>query len=176
MQDQYIADYSYIFLYSSNGSTIFRFYPFQSLLLTFIQTFSSLFLSSQVLEDFGYIYDSSITVPPVPVPVWPYTLDYKISHECKSGTCPSRTFPGVWEVPLNTHYVEGFEGGHCPYMDQCVLHNLDEQEVFEWLQEDFSRYYEQNKAPYMMPFHTNWFQTKPLENGLHKFLDWALEL
>ncbi|XP_037935007.1 chitin deacetylase 1 [Teleopsis dalmanni] len=130
----------------------------------------------KVLEDFGYIYDSSITVPPVNVPVWPYTLDYKISHECKSGTCPSKTFPGVWEVPLNTHYVEGYEGGHCPYLDQCVLHNLDENEVFEWLQEDFTRYYEQNKAPYMMPFHTNWFQTKPLENGLHKFLDWALEL
>lgn len=130
----------------------------------------------KVIEDFGYIYDSSITVPPVSVPIWPYTLDFKISHECKSGTCPSKSFPGVWEVPLNTHYVEGYEGGHCPYLDQCVLHNLDEDEVFAWLQEDFTRYYEQNKAPYMMPFHTNWFQTKPLENGLHKFLDWTLEL
>lgn len=130
----------------------------------------------KVIEDFGYIYDSSVTVPPVNVPVWPYTLDYKISHECKSGTCPTRQFPGVWEVPLNTHYIEGYEGGHCPYLDQCVLHNLDENEVVQWLQEDFSRYYDQNKAPYMMPFHTNWFQTKQLENGLHKFLDWALEL
>lgn len=46
------------------------------------------------MEDFGYIYDSSITVPPQPVPVWPYTLDYKVPHECKSGTCPTKTFPG----------------------------------------------------------------------------------
>jgi len=130
----------------------------------------------KVLEDFGYIYDSSIGAPPSPVPVWPYTLDYKIPHECKSGTCPTKTFPGVWEVPLNEHYIEGYEGGHCPYLDQCVLHNHDPQEVFEWLQEDFSRYYEQNKAPYMMPFHTNWFSIKELEAGLHKFLDWTTTL
>ncbi|KAI4463980.1 chitin deacetylase-like 4 [Holotrichia oblita] len=130
----------------------------------------------KVLEDFGYIYDSSIGVPPSPVPVWPYTLDYKIPHECKSGTCPTKSFPGVWEVPLNAHYVEDYEGGHCPYLDQCVLHNHDADDVLEWLQEDFSRYYDQNRAPYMMPFHTNWFSIKELEQGLHKFLDWVQTL
>lgn len=127
----------------------------------------------KVLEDFGYIYDSSIGVPPKPIPVWPYTLDYKIPHECKAGSCPTKTFPGIWEVPMNAHYVEDYEGGHCPYLDQCVLHNHDADDVFEWLQEDFSRYYEQNKAPYMMSFHTNWFSIKDLDAGLHKFLDWA---
>lgn len=86
------------------------------------------------------------------------------------------TFKGVWEIPLNAHYVEGYEGGHCPYLDQCVLHNHDAEEVFEWLQEDFSRYYDQNRAPYMMPFHTNWFSIKELEQGLHKFLDWLTTL
>ncbi|XP_068632474.1 chitin deacetylase 1 [Battus philenor] len=130
----------------------------------------------KVLEDFGYIYDSSVGVPPLPIPVWPYTLDYKIAHECKSGTCPTKSFPGLWEVPFNAHYVESFEGGHCPYLDQCVLHNHDSDEVLEWLQEDFNRHYEQNRAPYMMPFHTNWFQIKELEHGLHKFLRWAADL
>ncbi|XP_055711943.1 chitin deacetylase 1 [Phlebotomus papatasi] len=130
----------------------------------------------KVIEDFGYIYDSSVTVPPQSHPVWPYTLDYKIPHECKSGTCPTKAFPGVWELPLNAHYVESYEGGHCPYLDQCVLHNHDPTDVLEWLQEDFARHYEQNKAPYMMAFHTNWFQIKELEQGLHKFLDWANSL
>lgn len=51
----------------------------------------------EVLEDFGYIYDSSISVPPSRVPIWPYTLDYKIPHECKSGTCPTKSFPGKYE-------------------------------------------------------------------------------
>lgn len=108
----------------------------------------------KVVEDYGFIYDSSIVVPAQKIPVWPYTLDYKIPHECKAGTCPTKIFPGVWEVPLNTHYVESFEGGLCPYLDQCVLHNHDPEEVLEWLQEDFSRHYEQNKAPYMMVSHT----------------------
>ncbi|KAG7306036.1 hypothetical protein JYU34_008607 [Plutella xylostella] len=127
----------------------------------------------KVLEDYGYIYDSSVGVPPLPIPVWPYTLDYKIPHECKVDTCPTKTFPGLWEVPFNAHFIESYEGGHCPYLDQCVLHHHDSDDVLEWLQEDFNRYYEQNRAPYMMPFHTNWFQIKPLEQGLHKFLNWA---
>lgn len=127
----------------------------------------------EVVEDFGFIYDSSVSVPALRIPIWPYTLDYKIPHECKSGTCPTKSFPGVWEVPLNAHFVESYEGGHCPYLDQCVLHNHNADEVFEWLKEDFNKYYTQNKAPYMMPFHTNWFQIKELEEGLHKFLDWA---
>lgn len=130
----------------------------------------------QVIEDFGFIYDSSVSVEPQALPVWPYTLDYKIPHECKSGTCPTRTFPGIWEVPMNAHYIESYEGGHCPYLDQCVLHNHNANDVFEWLQEDFARFYEQNKAPYMMAFKSNWFQIKELEKGLHKFLDWAITL
>lgn len=48
----------------------------------------------KVLEEFGYIYDSSIGVPALPIPLWPYTLDYKIPHECKAGTCPTKSFPG----------------------------------------------------------------------------------
>ena len=36
---------------------------------------------------------------------------------------------GLWEVPFNAHYVETYEGGHCPYLDQCVLHNHDSDEV-----------------------------------------------
>jgi len=127
----------------------------------------------EILQDFNFVWDSSVGVPPIKLPVWPYTLDYKIPHECKAGTCPTRSFPGVWELPLNAHYVETFEGGHCPYMDQCVLFNHDADQVLEWLQEDFRKHYNQNRAPYMMPFHTTWFQSKELENGLLKFVDWV---
>ena len=74
---------------------------------------------------------------------------------------------------MNSHYVENFDGGYCPYLDQCVLHNMDADEVFDWLQEDFARYYDGNRAPYVMAFHTSWFQQKRLEQGLTKFLDWA---
>lgn len=61
----------------------------------------------KVIEDFGFIYDSSIVVPPNKIPVWPYTLDYKIPHECKSGTCPNKQFPGVWEVRRKSFKFKG---------------------------------------------------------------------
>jgi hypothetical protein len=80
----------------------------------------------------------------------------------------------VWEFPLNSHFTESFEGGYCPYLDQCVLLNLDENDVLQWLQEDFSRYYDGNRAPYLMAFHTSWFQQKNLVSGLQKFMDWLL--
>ena len=40
-------------------------------------------------------------------------------------------------------------------MDQCVFQNLDENDVLEWLKEDFDRHYLQNRAPYLMAFHTS---------------------
>ena len=48
----------------------------------------------QVLASYGFTWDSTINVPPLPVPVWPYSLEYKIPHECRPGTCPTRSFPG----------------------------------------------------------------------------------
>lgn len=58
----------------------------------------------KVLEDFGYIYDSSIGISPLKVPIWPYTLDYKIPHECKAGTCPTKSFQGN-RIVTNTSFL-----------------------------------------------------------------------
>lgn len=131
----------------------------------------------EVLSDYGFSWDSTINVPPVRVPIWPYSLEYKIPHECRAGTCPARSFPGVWELPMNSHYQDNhYEGGFCPYLDQCVLSYLSEPELVEWLKKDFNRHYTTNKAPYMMALTANWFQTQSLTNGLLAFLDWTLTL
>ena len=82
---------------------------------------------------------------------------------------------GIWEFPINSHYVDEYDGGFCPYLDQCVLHNTDANDVLDWLKEDFSRSYDQNRAPYSMAFHTSWFQQKNLVTGLSRFIDWLLE-
>lgn len=76
-------------------------------------------------------------------------------------------------MPLNSHYIENFDGGHCPYLDQCVLFNFETSEVVAWFQEDFNRHYEQNRAPYILSFHTNWFNEAHLIEGLNQFLQWA---
>ena len=127
----------------------------------------------EVMVDYGFIWDSSVSVPPQSRPVWPYTLDYAISHKCKEKSCPTRQFPGLWEIPLNSHYVEGYLGGHCPFLDQCVFTHLGREEILEWLQEDFLRHYETNRAPYTLALHTNWFTTLEQRQALADWFDWV---
>lgn len=129
----------------------------------------------EALIDYGFIWDSSIGVPPLEVPVWPYTLDYRIPHKCRSASCPTRQFPGVWEIPMNSHYIEGYTAGHCPYLDQCVFTHMETGDILDWLKEDFNRHYQSNKAPYNLAIHTNWFQTEEQRDAMSNFLDWLQE-
>ena len=104
----------------------------------------SFFLCSviQALIESNFLWDSSISTKTTDKPIWPYTLDYAIPHECKIKSCPTKAFPGVWEIPVNLHYVQGLAGGQCSYLDQCVFALLGSEDVFEWLQEDFRRHYD----------------------------------
>lgn len=56
-----------------------------------------------MMSEFGFVYDSSILAPFSDVPVWPYTLDYKPPYSCVDleQFCPTRAYPGLWELPLN---------------------------------------------------------------------------
>ncbi len=143
----------------------------------------------------GLVWDSSVATKPIKAPVWPYTLDYRIPHDCKIDSCPSKAYPGVWEIPLNSHYNEEVSGGQCTYLDQCVFTYQTSDNVFQWLKEDFWRYltvrmqsrtcsilkqrlakwtlFQTNKAPYTLPLHTNWFIHEHQREGLKKFVRWA---
>ena len=46
----------------------------------------------KALYEEGLVWDSTIATKPMDVPVWPYTLDYKIPHECKVDSCPTEAF------------------------------------------------------------------------------------
>lgn len=48
----------------------------------------------QMLMDANFTYDSSISVFDNSPPLWPYTLDFAIQHECMITPCPSRSYPG----------------------------------------------------------------------------------
>ena len=99
----------------------------------------------KVLIEEGFIWDSSVSTKVTDFPIWPYTLDYRIPHECKIKSCPKKAYPGFWEIPTNLHYVEDQSGGACSYMDQCVFAHFDDDDVFRWLKEDFLRFYEVRK-------------------------------
>lgn len=129
----------------------------------------------QALIEANFLWDSSISTKQTEAPIWPYTLDYAIPHECKIESCPTKSFPGVWELPVNIHMVPGLGGGPCSYLDQCVFALQGGDDVFEWLKLDFKRHYDGNRAPYALPFHTNWFTHKHQVEGLLKFVKWSLE-
>lgn len=54
----------------------------------------------KMLHDVNFTYDSSMPVYENRPPSWPYTLDYKIFHDCMIPPCPTKSYPGVWEVPM----------------------------------------------------------------------------
>jgi hypothetical protein len=56
-----------------------------------------------MMKEFGFVYDSSMVAPASHIPLWPYTLDYKIPHTCTGNNqnCPSRSYPGIWEMIMN---------------------------------------------------------------------------
>lgn len=49
----------------------------------------------KMLYDSNFTYDSSMPVYENRPPSWPYTLDYKIFHDCMIPPCPTRSYPGT---------------------------------------------------------------------------------
>lgn len=49
----------------------------------------------KMLYDSNFTYDSSMPVYENRPPSWPYTLDYKIFHDCMIPPCPTKSYPGL---------------------------------------------------------------------------------
>lgn len=49
----------------------------------------------KMLYDSNFTYDSSMPVYENRPPSWPYTLDYKIFHDCMIPPCPTKSYPGM---------------------------------------------------------------------------------
>jgi len=119
----------------------------------------------QMMEDQFFAYDSSIVAPLSRVPIWPYTLHYRMPHKChgNSGNCPSRSHP-IWEMPINEldrrddpNFDETLSG--CHLVSSCG--NINDPVAFKnFLQHNFERHYgsEQpsNRAPLSLSFDPSW--------------------
>ena len=112
----------------------------------------------KMMNDTYFPYDSSITVPLGRVPVWPYTLDYRIPHSCH-GNCPKESWP-LWEMPINEldrredpTFDEELTG--CPLVSSCT--NIQDTDQFKTLlQNNFNRHYSTNRAPLSLSFTPFW--------------------
>ncbi|XP_015793287.1 uncharacterized protein LOC107369825 [Tetranychus urticae] len=125
----------------------------------------------EMLHEDNFTYDSSMPVFDNRPPFWPYTLDYALNHDCMISPCPTKSFPGVWEVGMVMW--EDLKGGRCSMADSCS-NPSDEEGVFEMLLKNFNRHYTTNKAPFGLFYHSAWFNTNHHRRGFLKFVDTIL--
>lgn len=75
--------------------------------------------------------------------------------------CPTRAFPGLWEVPINPLWNEV---NTCHHADQCVFPSASDDDdidaIVDFLKENFDRHYNTNRAPFQLNFHVTWFTQK----------------
>ncbi|KAF4517594.1 hypothetical protein B566_EDAN008583 [Ephemera danica] len=127
-----------------------------------------------MMREFGFLYDASLVAPVSDPPLWPYTLDFRLPHRCSGNNqnCPSRSFPGVWEMVMNQMQFEGFT---CGMVDSCPP-NLSGTDILAMLKSNFGRHYRTNRAPLGLYFHSTWFKREEYLSAFQKFLNEAMSL
>ncbi|KRT80463.1 Carbohydrate-binding protein [Oryctes borbonicus] len=123
----------------------------------------------KMLYDSNFTYDSSMPIYENKPPSWPYTLDYKLFHDCMIPPCPTRSYPGVWEVPMVMW--QDLNGGRCSMGDACS-HPADADGVVKLLKKNFQRHYTTNRAPFGLFYHAAYFTKDHHKEGFIKFLDY----
>ncbi|KAK5641080.1 hypothetical protein RI129_009627 [Pyrocoelia pectoralis] len=130
-----------------------------------------------MMKEFGLVYDSSMLAPFSNTPLWPYTLDHKMPHDCigtmrlRSKQCPLRAYPGVWEIVLNRLFVNNRT---CTFVDSCPT-NISVENLYKTFVQNFKRHYFTNRAPYGLHFHSSWFKKQEHLIAFEKFLDEMLK-
>ncbi|XP_025831497.1 uncharacterized protein LOC108739790 [Agrilus planipennis] len=122
----------------------------------------------KMLYDSNFTYDSSMPIYENKPPSWPYTLDYKLFHDCMIPPCPTRSFPGLWEVPMVMW--QDLQGGRCSMADACS-NPPDADGVYKMLMKNFDRHYTSNRAPFGLFYHAAWFTQPHHKEGFINFLD-----
>ncbi|XP_065226843.1 chitin deacetylase 1-like isoform X1 [Planococcus citri] len=131
----------------------------------------------EMMVDQYFTYDASITAPLGRVPIWPYTLFYRMPHKCNGNAqnCPSRSH-AVWEMVMNEldrrddpTFDESLPG--CHMVDSCS--NIQTGEQFgRLLRHNFDRHYSTNRAPLGLHFHASWLKSKKeFKDELIKFIE-----
>ncbi|ETN67708.1 hypothetical protein AND_000413 [Anopheles darlingi] len=132
-----------------------------------------------MMEEQAFLYDSTITAPLSNPPLWPYTMYFRMPHRCHGNlqSCPTRSH-AVWEMvmneldrredPTNDEYLPG-----CAMVDSCS-NILTGDQFYNFLNHNFDRHYDQNRAPLGLYFHAAWLKNNP--EFLDAFLYWIDEV
>jgi len=127
----------------------------------------------EMMYEANFTYDSSMPVYENKPPAFPYTMDYKMPHDCMIPPCPEKAYPGLWQIPLVMWNDLG--NGRCSMLDACSNPNNPE-DVFKLLWTNFARHYNTNRAPIGLFYHAAWFTQPHNMEGFQRFLDTILSL
>lgn len=90
----------------------------------------------------------------------------------KSLKCPTKSYPGIWEVPLNPM---ANEISTCHHLDQCVFPSQDDHsdssDIVQFLIDNFERHYNTTRAPFQINLHVQWVLNSNRVKALTKFID-----
>ncbi|RZF33215.1 hypothetical protein LSTR_LSTR009760 [Laodelphax striatellus] len=132
-----------------------------------------------MMEEQAFLYDSTITAPLSNPPLWPYTMYFRMPHRCHGNLqhCPTRSH-AVWEMVMNEldrredpNFDEYLPG--CAMVDSCS-NILTGDQFYNFLNHNFDRHYDQNRAPLGLYFHAAWLKNNP--EFLDAFLYWIDEV
>jgi len=134
----------------------------------------------EMMKDQLFIYDSSITAPLSRVPIWPYTLYFRMPHKCHGNAqiCPTQSHP-VWEMVLNEldrredpEFDENLPG--CHIVDTCGNIRTGDQ-LGKLLRYNLNRHLNSNRAPYGLHFNAAWLESKrEFKQALITFIEESL--
>ena len=122
-----------------------------------------------MLQDLGFLYDSTFVTHDSYTPAWPFTLDFPVTQAfCTRTTCPKRSYPGIWELPLN-RWIRS-DGSACDMLDGCPPDNLyDKKTTLSYLWANFERHY-RHKTPLGVHLHAIWFKDPWKLEALDEFI------
>jgi len=131
-----------------------------------------------MMADQSFAYDASISAPLGRVPIWPYSLLFRMPHKChgNAGKCPTRSNP-IWELPINEldrrddpTFDERLSG--CHLVSSCS-NIYDKDQFARLLRHNFNRHYSTNRAPLSLSFDAAWLK---VNKGFTKVLaKWVKE-
>ncbi len=130
-------------------------------------------LSTAVLHEEGFLYDSSIAEAPGLLSnnaaefIWPYTLDSMGAQECHSGECPQYNYPGLWQVPMwmlldeaNRPMAVMDPPGTRDSLLNLFSHNFDQR-------------HQGNRAPLGIFLHAGWLSNPQHVQAVNDFIQYA---
>ena len=145
----------------------------------------------KMMKEAGLLYDSSCMTGPYSsssdqLTVWPFTWDYTIDlNYCDTKPLPQRTYPGLWELPLNRWIT--LDGNACVMVDGCqssgsvkdrsvrgfggYVSPPNASEVLRFMWKNFHLHHERGRMPFGMHLHGQWFLEEYRLEAMERFLD-----